>query len=301
MRKPILFLVTAAWALTTSANSFAGNVSGQFTSSKKGTIRPTSVAAFPVRSPGDPLKEVLLVVLAEGTMDAVEAVKKLGPHTALINQEGMRKKNYISLWIRPDGFVSMNATFHEGMVQYMDSTKEVEGDGSILAQSLEADFSAYSADRVAARVRSSETVTTLSGDSYELDVEFDTSVIHPAAGKKLGTGGGEPGKVLQSLLNAIKTRDWKAVRMGVKSETLQGLVDPDASDEENFEYVVDEIAFLLPKGRTKVLGGKESSETAILELQGETTEGGVEALYLVRMLKEAAGWRFDRAQIAGFL
>ncbi len=102
-------------------------------------------------------------------------------------------------------------------------------------------------------------------------------------------------------LNAIKTKDWKVVRMGVESKTLRELVDPDASDEENFETVVDEIAFLLPKGKTKVLGGEERGDIAILELQGERTEGGVEVLYLVRMLKEAEGWRFDRSLIAGFL
>ncbi len=195
----------------------------------------------------------------------------------------------------------MNATFHDGMVQYMDSTKNPEGEGSILAQSLEANFSANSAEQVAARVRSSEPVGTLRDDTYEIDVEFDTSVTHPPAGKNLGTGGGEPGKVLQSLLKAIKTKDWKVVRTSVKSETLQGLVDPDASDGENFESVVDDIAFFLPKGKTKVLGGKDRGEIAILELQGERTEGGMEVLYLVRMLKEAEGWRFDRCQIAGFL
>ena len=278
MRKLTLFLLTTASLFTTLAVSFAGHVAGQFTSSKKGAINPTSVAAFPVRAPGDPLKKVMVVVLAEGTMDAAEAVKQLDPHTALINQQGMREKNYISFWISPDGFVSMNATFHEGMVQYLDSTKKAGEDRSFVAQSLEADFSANTADRVAARVRSAEPAATLSGDSYKLDVEFDTSVIHPAVGKNLGTGGGEPGKVLQSLLNAIKTGDWKAVRMGVKSETLQRLVDPDASDGENFESVVDQIAFLLPKGKTKVLGGEEKGETAILELQGETTEGGFEGV-----------------------
>ncbi len=300
MRKAILFLSTTALVLTASTISFAGTVSGQFRSSKKGLIKPISVVAFPVRAPGDLLKTVIVVVLSEGSMDSAEAVKKLDPRTALINQEGMRKKNYISLWIRPNGFVSMNATFHDGMVQYIDSTK-AEGKGNILAQSLEANFSANSADRIAARVRSSEPVETLSEDTYEIDVEFDTSVTHPPAAKNLGAGGGEPGKVLQSLLNAIKTKDWKVVLTSVKSETLHGLVDPDASDEDNFESVVDDIAFFLPKGKTKVLGGKDRGEIAILELQGERTEGGVKVLYLVRMLKETEGWRFDRSQIAGFL
>ena len=150
MRKPILFLSTVALVLTASAISFAGTVSGQFKSSKKGLIKPISVAAFPVRAPGDLLKTVMLVVLSEGTMDSAEAVTKLDPRTALINQEGMRKKNFISLWIRPDGFVSMNATFHEGMVQYVDSTKNTDGKGGLLAQSMEVNFSVNSADQIAA-------------------------------------------------------------------------------------------------------------------------------------------------------
>ena len=301
MKKPILFLSTVALVLAASAISFAGTVSGQFKSRKKGLIKPISAAAFPVRAPGDLLKTVMLVVLSEGTMDSAEAVQQLDPRTALINQEGMRKKNYISFWIRPNGFVSMNATFHEGMVQYVDSTKNAEGKGGLLAQSLEVNFSVNSADQIAARVRSLKPVGTLSDDTYEIDVEFDTSVTHLPAAKNLGPGGGDPGKVLKAFLNAIKTKDWKVLRTCVKSETLQGLVDPDASDEENFETVVDDIAFFLPKGKTKVLGGKDRGEIAILELQGERTKGGLEVLYLVRMLKEEERWRFDRTQIAGFL
>lgn len=83
--------------------------------------------------------------------------------------------------------------------------------------------------------------------------------------------------------------------------TLIRLVDPDASDEENFKSVHTSISMTLPRGKAKVIGGEQMADAAVLELRGEMTEGGIEALYLVRMVKEANGWCFDRSSVVGFL
>jgi hypothetical protein len=300
MRRAVLFLFAISVSLSTIGNLFAGNVSGTFKASKKGTIQPVEVAAFPVRSRENPLKKVTAVVLSEGKMDAVEAVQSLDPHTALINQQGMQDKNYITFILGSGGFVTMNATFHEGMVQYIDSTKDPEGE-SILAQSLEANFSANSADRVAARIRTSKVVESAGGDTYELDVEFDVPVTKAPSAKALDASGGEAGKVMLTLLDAIKSKNWPALQKSVSSEILQEVTDPDATNEKNVEYVVDRVNLLLPKGKAKVIGGEEMAERAFLVLQGEMQEGGVEAYYVVQMVKEPEGWRFDRSTVAGFV
>jgi hypothetical protein len=293
---PVLVVILAAplFCLATS-------VSGSFKADKKGEIKPTAVAAFPVRAQDDPHNKVTAVVLAEGTMDAASALQTLDPHTALINQEGMRDKNYITFVVRPDGFVGMNATFSDGMVQYIDSTK---GDKeSITAQALIAEFTENSPDRIAGRIHTDKPVKTQNGESYSLDVQFDTAITHAPAARDLGASGGEAGKALEALLAAIKSKDWKGVQQGIKSSDLESWTYEDDSDEENFDSVVGNITIFLPKGKSKVTGGEQVGDKVILELEGEMMEGDSEtkALYLIQMVKEGQSWRFDRARLAGFL
>jgi hypothetical protein len=299
VKKGILILVII---LAFISPAFAAEkVSGQFKSSTKGAIKPTAVTAFPTRSVQEPLKWVTSVVVAEGTMNAAEAVQALDPRTALINQQGMQGKNYISFWIRPDGYVGMNATFSEGMVQYIDSTKNTDQPG-MTGENLEATFTENSANRVAGRIRTTRPGKTMSGETYELDVEFDTQITRLPAGKKLGAGGGDPGKALMGLFDAMKSNNWKGVQAGVSSKILESDVNPDATDADNLKTVVDSISFLLPKGKNKkILGGEEHADRAVLELQGEMEDGAGNMLYLVQMLKEPSGWRFDRSTMYGFL
>lgn len=298
MKKAILVL---GIAMALAATGFAERVSGQFKTSKD-AIKPTAVVAMPVRSPSDPLKWVTAVVLSEGTMDAAKAVQALDPHTALSNQEGMRGKNYISFWIQPDGYVGMNATFSKGMVQYIDSTKNKEGEGGITAESLEATFTENSPKRVAGRIRTMKPAKTMSGETYELDVEFDTRLTRPAAGTKLGAGGGEPGKAFLAFIAAMKAKNWKGVQAGASAKILED-VDSEATDAEKAQSVIDSVSFLLPRGKKmKILEGEQINDTTVLELQGEMSEEGEgDALYLVRMLKEQGSWRFDHCGVVGFL
>lgn len=297
MKKAILVF---GIAMALAATGFAEKVSGQFKTSKD-SIKPTSVAAIPDRKPGDPLKWVTAVVLSEGTMDVAKALQALDPRLALINQEGMRGKNYITFWVRPDGYVGMNATFSKGMVQYIDSTKNKDGEGGITAESLEATFAENSPNRVAGRIRTMKPAKTMSGETYELDVQFDAPVAQPPAGEKLIEGGGQPGEAFLAFMKAIKSKDWKGVQAGASGEILED-VDPAATDIENLESIIDSVSFLLPKGKKmKILGGKQIDDTAVLEVQGEMSEEGGDALYLVRMLKEQGSWRFDTCYLGGLL
>lgn len=299
MKKLALVVFFFLSILAIAFSSYGDKVTGEFKTKKKGSIKPTSVGAFHDRSPRDPFKKVMVIVLSEGTIKAPEAIKELSPHTALINQEGMRGKNYITFMIHLDNYVGMNATFSEGNVQYIDSTTDKSGE-SITAQSLEATFSQNTPDRVAGRIRTTKPATTMSGDTYELDVTFDTVVSRPPASQKLGAGAGEPGKALQELITAMRANDWKVLRTRVNAKELQSLVDPNASDEENFKSVHSSISMRLPRGKAKVIGGEQMNDSAVIELQGEMTEG-IEALYLVRMVKEANGWCFDRSSVVGML
>jgi hypothetical protein len=282
------------FAFATSA--FAQKVSGQFKTSKA-VIKPKTVVALPVRSPKNPLNYVTALILAEGTMDVNAAFESLDPRTALINQDGMQDKNYITFWIQPDGYVGMNATFSEGMVQYIDSTK---GGGGMSAESLEAVFTENSPNRIAGRIHTLKPVKSMSGESYELDVNFDTPVSNPPAGEKLTEGGGQPGEAFNAFLAAVKSKNWNQLQTTASARVLEGAYAE--TPAEKAASLVDSVSFLLPKGKMKILGGQQFGDRATLEVKGQMSEeAGSDALYLVRMLKEQGSWRFDTCYMGGLL
>lgn len=293
MKRILVSIIVFAFA----TSAFAQKVSGQFKTSKD-VIKPKTVAALPVRSPKDPLKYVTALILAEGTMDVNAAFESLDPRTALINQDGMQDKNYITFWIQPDGYVGMNATFSEGMVQYIDSTK---GGGGMSAESLEAVFTENSPNRVAGRIHTTKPVKSMSGESYELDVNFDTPVSHPPAGEKLAEGGGQPGEAFNAFLAAVKSKNWNQLQATASARVLEGAYAE--TPAEKAASLVDSVSFLLPKGKTmKILGGQQFDDRATLEVKGQMSEeAGSDALYLVRMLKEQGNWRFDTCYMGGLL
>lgn len=290
-------ILISVMVLAFATSAFAQKVSGQFKTSKD-VIKPKSVVAIPVRSPKDPLKYVTALILAEGTMDVNQAFEGLDPRMALINQDGMQDKNYITFWIQPDGYVGMNATFSEGMVQYIDSTKG--GGGGMTAQSLEALFTENSPNRIAGRIHTTKPVKSMTGETYELDVNFDTPISHPPAGEKLTAGGGPPGEAFMAFLSAVKSKNWNQLQATASARVLEGAYAE--TPAEKAASLVDSVSFLLPKGKdTKILGGEQFPEKAILEVKGQMSEEGGDALYLVRMLKEQGSWRFDTCYLGGIL
>jgi hypothetical protein len=293
MKRILVGIIVFAFA----TSAFAQKVSGQFKTSKA-VIKPKTVVALPVRSPKNPLNYVTALILAEGTMDVNQAFESLDPRTALINQEGMQDKNYITFWIQPDGYVGMNATFSEGMVQYIDSTK---GGGGMSAESLEALFTENSPNRVAGRIHTAKPVKSMTGETYELDVNFDTPVSHPPAGEKLTEGGGQPGEAFNAFLAAVKSKNWNQLQATASARVLEGAYAE--TPAEKAASLVDSVSFLLPKGKNmKILGGMQYADKATLEVKGQMSEeAGSDALYLVRMLKEQGSWRFDTCYMGGLL
>lgn len=272
----------------------ADTVSGQF-EVKGRVIVPQHAAAYAVRDPRNPRQWATEVVLSEGAVDVDAAVAALSPHADVINQDGVRAGNYVLLWVRPDGEVSMNATFSATMTQYVDSTR-----GGWMGGRLRAELTSNTAELVAGRVRTLEPVKTMNGETYQVDVSFSTAIGRPPAGNKLGARGGEPGKALEALWAAMRRKDWPAIRRRMSPSSLASLEADYRTAEENRAYVLDLLAAWLPKKKMKVTGGEIRGETAILEVEGEAFAGRM-ALYQVRMVRETGGWGFDGAALVGLL
>jgi hypothetical protein len=292
MRAAAAWVIAIGAALTIAAPIAAAGVSGEFRVGDRAIV-PAHAAAYPVRDPHDPRRVVTEVVLGEGPVDADAAVAALSPHQHVINQKGLG--NYILLWVRPKGDVSMNATFAPSMTQYLDKTG-----GGWPAGALVAELTVSGPKRVAGRVYTKQPVQTKSGESYQLDVRFDTAVTASAAGTRLDARGGEPGRAFASFYAALGRKDWAAVRSRLSHKTLALLAPGDSASEESRNYALEILDVWLPKKRMKVSAGELRAETAILDVEGASASGQ-KALYLVRMVREAGEWRFDESAMAGLL
>jgi hypothetical protein len=282
----------AASLLFTFSSAWSADVAGEFTVAGR-VIAPKFAAAYPVRDPRDPRRRAVEVMLSEGMLDAQSVAAELDPHTRAINQEGLG--NYVVLWVRPEGGVSMNATFAKSMTQYLDNTG-----GGFLGGNLIAELSANTPERVAGRVRTAAAVKTMSQQSYTLDVSFAATVDHPTAGSALAAGGGEAGKAFDAFHAAIRRKDWRTARTRVSRKRLSALEESDRSAAENRDYALDVLRWWLPKRKPKVTGGELRAGEAVLEVEGESVPNR-RALYLVRMVEEDSTWRFDESTLAGLL
>src|SRR2546423_5876329 len=136
----IIGLLAMAFALP----ALAGDASGEFKSGTRVPIRPKYAAAYEQRDMRDSRKRAVEIILSEAPVDVAAAIADLDPHTTVINQPALMNHNYIVLVVRPDGDVSMNATYSERMVQFVDMTGSM-GD-------LKAEMSANTPANVAGRV-----------------------------------------------------------------------------------------------------------------------------------------------------
>lgn len=99
------------------APAWAGDASGTFVVKGGGTIAPKYAAAFETRDSRNTRVKIVEVVLSEFPISAQDAAEALSPHTQVINQDALSKHDYVLLWVRPDGNVSMNATFGATMLE----------------------------------------------------------------------------------------------------------------------------------------------------------------------------------------
>ena len=270
-------LASAALAAVVALPALAGEASGQFKAGSRPPIKPKYAIAYETRDLRDARKRVVELILSDVPLDAAAAVADLDPHTNAINQDAIDDHNYIVLVVRPDGDVSMNATYSERMVQFIGTA----GD------SLKVEMTTNTPARVAGRVYSPQPVKT-QDESWSVDVKFAADVTRPANVTKLAAGGGEPGAALQALLSAMAKKNWA----GIKKYTP-------ADKYENLDEALQTLGMFLPK-KAKITGGELRGDAAVLEVEGEIFEG-TKGLVLVRMTKSGSGWVYDRSTRAGFL
>lgn len=275
--------------LTTLATPlFAGEASGKFTAGKQ-SIAPKVATAYEVRDQSDGRQRSIEIFLAGAALEPAQIAGALDPHVVAINSE-TAKGNYILLWANADGSASMNACFAETMTQYIDAT----------SGSLKVEWKERTPQRVAGRVWSPKPVKSMSGESWSVDVTFSADVVHPPAGTKLAAEGGDPGKALDALYRAVGKKDWAGIKAGVTPEGMSGLEHEYNSPAENLQAAVEMLGdFWLPK-KHKVVGGEQRGDIATLEVEGELYPGA-KWLFLVRMVKGAAGWQFSEKVPAGRL
>lgn len=285
MRLPFFSLVVLA-----ALPSFASDVTGQFTVDGKPPIKPKYAAAYAVRDQRDARKWQVEVVLSEEAMDVASAVAELDPHTNAINQKALSDHNYILLWVSPDGKVSMNATYTEGMVQYIDKTE---------FGSLAADLKENGADRISGRIYTPKPVKTMDGDAYNVDVTFVTPVARPAAGKAVAKDG-DAAKAYLAFADAIEKKSWAGLQKGMTKERFASYNEDWRSQAENLESAVDILKARGPKGHPKVTAAEQRGDTVILDVEGDLYEGR-RALWQVTMVKEDGHWAYEDAGLAGLL
>jgi hypothetical protein len=270
---------TAAFALLAAiaVSAVAGEASGEFKTNTRKPIQPKYAAAYEARDQRDPRKRIIEVVLSSEPVDTAAAVADLDPHTNIINQPALMDHDYILLWVRPGDDVSMNATYGERMVQFVDMT----------SMSLKAEMTANTPDRVAGRLWSPKPVKT-QDETWTVDVRFATDVTRLPAGTRLPADGGDPGKAFKALLAARTAKKLDAIQKSV--------VKP----FDNLDDALSTLDMWLPKKGAKVTGGEVRGDSAVLEVEGEMFPG-MKGLFLVRMTKSGPKWLFDRAIRGGLL
>ncbi len=270
--------------------AIAGEASGEFTVTKRPPIRPKYAAAFETRDQRDAHKKAVEVVLSEEPVDIAAALAELDPHTNLINQKTLFNHNYILLWVRPDGDVSMNATYSDTMTQYI----EMSG------PTMKTEISTNTPEKVAGRFASIKPMKTMTGDTYAIDLQFSTDVTRSPAGTKLPAGGGEPGKAYKSLQASIAKKSWSSISKGVTPKTLTAFYKDDRTEKENLDDAIETLGFRLPKTVGKITGGELRGDTAILEVEAEIFQGQ-NGIFFIRMVKDGPRWLFDQATRVGMI
>jgi hypothetical protein len=283
----------AAVLLARAVSAGAGDASGSFAvKGPKGAraIRPTNAAAFVTRDTRNPRQEVIEVVLSDQPLDAAAAAAALAPHTDAINQKALMQRDYVLLWVRPDGGVSMNATFGATMTQYIEKT----------GATFKATLTENTPTRVAGRVFTTSPVTTMDGESFAVELTFAADVSRLPAGKALPAGGADPGKALLAFLAAVSAKNWPAIEAASSPRALKFFKADYRSPEENAENARETLGVWLPRTGLAVTGGTLRTDSADLEIEGDMFPG-TKGLYVARLVRIDGVWKFDGAAMIGML
>jgi hypothetical protein len=287
----LLCLATVVALLSPGLSSRApGEVSGAFTVTKLGRIAPTHAVAYLTRDRRNARESRTEVLLTDAVVDAAAIQAAFDPHMTAINDDAIKDRNYVLLWVGADGAVGMNATFSKTMTQFIDDT----------SGSLHVTWTTRSAARLDGRLYSTAPIKTMDGTTYTVDLRFAVDVPSPPAGALLPAGGGDPGKALLAFLAAVASKNWNAIRAASSPAALQIFDKSYNTPQENASDVADLVDAWIPKQKRVVARGLLSGDSAMLDVEGETFPGMM-GLSRVRMVKAGSVWQFDRAAIAGML
>ncbi len=291
MRAAVLICV-AGLSLAVAAPTHGQTASGAFNVQPGGSITPTVAAAYLVRDQFNPRETEVEIVLSTAPVNVAAAAAELNPHMAAINDAALKDTNYVLVWVKPDGAVSMNATFSRTMTQFVDRTTK--------GGTLRAELAANTRDKVAGRIFTTSPVKTLDGATYTVDLTFSTPVASPTAGTALPGGGGEPGNALSAFLAARQRKDWPGLKGALAPRMVEMFVKDYNDEAENLADTLQTLDFWLPVRDVAITGGTLRADEAVLDVEG-TLASGVRALTLVRMIKGPSQWLFESATMAGML
>src|SRR5262249_5026762 len=97
------------FTLMTAGAAIAGPASGTVKTAT-GTIAPKQRVGYVVRDQRNARTTEIELLLTEVPVNAAALRDQLDPHVVAINFDELRDRQYLLLWVKPDGTVSMNAT-----------------------------------------------------------------------------------------------------------------------------------------------------------------------------------------------
>lgn len=279
-----------AMALLSCATAEGGTASGAFKLQKGAAISPKHAVAYIVRDGANARRKQVEILLTDAPVDAQTLQGALAPHIAAINLDALQKRNYVLLWVATDGTVSMNATYSEGMKQFINDTTD----------GLRATLTTNTATKIEGRVTTAAPVKAMGGETYTVDLSFSVDVPPLVLGQPLPSGGGDAGKAFVAFLGVVKKKTWPGIKAAVTTELLSSFEASYRKDAENAAWALDMVTAWVPMTKTKVAAGELRGDTAILDVEGESFPG-VLGLTLVRMTKAGTAWKVDQIQRIGFI
>lgn len=288
--------MASAIALLLASGAPAGaadSVSGSFTIDGK-ALKPAHVAAFRVRDQYAPREWQTFVMLTTRAVDREGIANSLDPYTAAINDDAVRDADWLGFHVDADGETGVNARI--GDTQFVESSGTLMGEpGSLIAECRE-----NTPSRVDCTVKTKAAVTPEGSGAWTLDVSFAADVAARPAGKPLPADGGEPGKALRALMEALKGDDLEAVLALLVPSEADDYREDWRSPEEHLESAKEMLGMQLPKQPTFTGGELLNDDYAVLEVEG-VPWGTSRMLHLVHMRRTEGRWQYEASITAGIL
>lgn len=277
------------FTLMTAGAAVAGPASGTVKTAT-GSISPKQAVGYVIRDQRNARTTEIELLLTEVPVNAAALRDQLDPHVVAINFDELRDHNYLLLWVKPDGTVSMNATYSKTMTQYINDT----------AGGLKAELTTNAPAKVEGRIYSPSPLKTFDGPTYTIDVKFSADVIPALTGTPIPAGGGDAGKALTTFWTAVTKKDWAGIKAGLSPNQLTRFDNDYDTPAETVNSASSILTARLGLNKMKIDGGMLiNPTTAVLEVESDSF--GTRVLSLVMMVKPGAAWQWEETLRAGNL